>query len=64
MPFNDLEEALEKRPGALSFFENINPSSKRFVLRWIKLAKTEKTRSNRIMKIADLSAKGEKLKGS
>ena len=61
---NDLEHVLKAVPGAYDFFEAINPSSKRFVLRWIKLAKTEKTRKNRIEKIARLSAKGEKLPGS
>lgn len=60
----DLQAGLDKLAGATEFFVNINDSSKRFVLRWIKLAKTAKTRSNRIQKIAELSAKGEKLPGS
>jgi uncharacterized protein YdeI (YjbR/CyaY-like superfamily) len=60
----DLHEALKKLKGAAEFFENINDSSKRFVLRWIKLAKTSKTRENRIHKIAALSSNGEKLQGS
>jgi len=60
----DLQEALKLLPGATDFFLNINDSSKRFVLRWIKLAKTEKTRENRINKIAKLSSMGEKLPGS
>ena len=60
----DLESELRTREGAFDFFVNINDSSKRFVLRWIKLAKTEKTRASRILKIADLSARREKLKGS
>jgi uncharacterized protein YdeI (YjbR/CyaY-like superfamily) len=45
-------------------FDSINDSSKRFVLRWIKLAKTEKTRNKRIQQIAQLSAQGKKLPGS
>lgn len=61
---DDLKKALDEVTQARTFFEAINPSSKRFVLRWIKLAKTEKTRKNRIQKIALLSAKGEKLPGS
>jgi len=61
---DDLKKALDEVAQARTFFEAINPSSKRFVLRWIKLAKTEKTRKNRIQKIALLSAKGEKLPGS
>jgi uncharacterized protein YdeI (YjbR/CyaY-like superfamily) len=60
----DLSLELSKHRGATDFFEKINPSSKRFVLRWIKLSKTEKTRKKRITKIALLSSKGEKLAGS
>jgi len=60
----DLEEGLKKYGHASDFFHAINDSSKRFVLRWIKLAKTEKTRTARIEQIAMLSDKGEKLKGS
>lgn len=60
----DLSQALSKAEGAAQFFNSINPSSKRFVLRWIKLAKTEQTRQNRIKKLVGLSAKGEKLPGS
>ena len=61
---NDLQEALTKNNEAKLFFEAINASSKRFVLRWIKLAKTDKTRVSRIEQIVQLSSKGEKLKGS
>ena len=60
----DLKSALKALPQAATFFDSINPSSKRFVLRWIKLARTEKTRKIRILKIVQLSAKGEKLPGS
>ena len=60
----DLSEELAKLDGAAEFFNAINDSSKRFVLRWIKLAKTEKTRKKRIEKLAILSAQGEKLPGS
>ncbi|PRX55353.1 YdeI/OmpD-associated family protein [Flagellimonas meridianipacifica] len=61
---DDLALALSKDKSAQSFFNAINDSSKRFVLRWIKLAKTDKTRKNRIDKIVALSSKGEKLPGS
>jgi uncharacterized protein YdeI (YjbR/CyaY-like superfamily) len=61
---NDLKEALGEKAKAFDFFNGINDSSKRFVLRWIKLAKTEQTRSNRIQKIFDLSVMGKKLPGS
>lgn len=60
----DLQEVLSKYNGASDFFYAINDSSKRFVLRWIKLAKTDKTRLSRIEQIAMLASKGEKLKGS
>ena len=61
---DDLTNELSKNQDALEFFRGINDSSKRFVLRWIKLAKTESTRKRRIDKIAHLSSKGEKLPGS
>ncbi len=61
---NDLQEALTINNEAKLFFEAINASSKRFVLRWIKLAKTAKTRASRIEQLVQLSLKGEKLKGS
>ena len=61
---NDLQEALTINNEAKLFFEAINASSKRFVLRWIKLAKTQRTRVSRIEQIVQLSSKGEKLKGS
>ena len=61
---SDLKIALNQLEGAFDFFNNINDSSKRFVLRWIKLAKTDKTRKSRIVKIAKLSSIGEKLPGS
>lgn len=60
----DLLDALSKYKEALDFFNTINDSSKRFVLRWVKLAKTEKTRLKRIHQLVFLSLKGEKLKGS
>ncbi|NBP70766.1 MAG: hypothetical protein EBR30_24535 [Cytophagia bacterium] len=60
----DLQKALKQYKGATEFFYAINDSSKRFVLRWLKLAKTEKTRSARIQQLAELSARKKKLKGS
>ena len=60
----DLSKELMKHDGAIDFFSAINDASKRYVLRWIKLAKTEKTRKKRIEKIGILSSKGEKLPGS
>lgn len=60
----DLQKVLQKYEGATEFFYAINDSSKRFVLRYIKLAKAEKTRVSRIEQIAVLASRGEKLKGS
>ena len=60
----DLQKKLETDKSAIDFFNAINPSSKRFALRWLKLAKTDKTRQARIQKLFDLSLKGEKLPGS
>lgn len=61
---DDLKKALSEYSGATEFFTSINDASKRFVLRYIKLAKTEKTRMARINEITLLASKGEKLKGS
>lgn len=60
----DLAEALNKQMHAREFFDAINDSSKRFALRWLKLAKTKTTRQKRIAQLVELSAKGEKLPGS
>lgn len=61
---DDLRQTLAQKPDALAFFEAINPSSKRFALRWLKLAKTDTTRQRRLLQLLELSAKGEKLPGS
>ena len=60
----DLLQGLSRLEGAAKYFNSINPSSKRFVLRWIKLSKTNKTRKKRINKIVELSSKRKKLPGS
>ncbi len=60
----ETSEALSQFKGAAAFFDEITDSSKRFILRRIKLAKTEKTRKRRIERIATLYSKGEKLPGS
>lgn len=61
---NDLRQTLSQKPDALAFFEAINPSSKRFALRWLKMAKTDVTRQKRIQQLLELSLRGEKLPGS
>lgn len=60
----DLKLSLKSAEGAFEFFNQINDSSKRNSLRWLKLAKTEKTRQKRLLELTRLSAQGEKLPGS
>jgi uncharacterized protein YdeI (YjbR/CyaY-like superfamily) len=61
---NDLIKSLEKHPPAMQNFDAINTSSKRFALRYIKIAKTDATRAKRINEITLLAQQGQKLKGS
>ncbi|MEL6287269.1 MAG: YdeI/OmpD-associated family protein [Pseudomonadota bacterium] len=58
---DDLAEALADTPTAEDFFHAAAPSYRRNVLRWLKLAKTEKTRANRVAKITSTSARAEKI---
>jgi uncharacterized protein YdeI (YjbR/CyaY-like superfamily) len=60
----DLVCALEARPPAMENFDGFGDASKRFVLRWIKLAKSPKTRAKRIEQTAVLAARNEKIPGS
>jgi uncharacterized protein YdeI (YjbR/CyaY-like superfamily) len=60
---SDLQKALEENPIALEYFDNFNDSSKRNILRWIKLAKSQETRNRRIQTTVDLAAKNEKVPG-
>jgi len=59
----DLIEALDATPPAMENFNAFAPSAQRFTLRWIKLAKTAKTRAKRIARAAELAAKNEKIPG-
>jgi uncharacterized protein YdeI (YjbR/CyaY-like superfamily) len=60
----DFIKCLEDNPPAMQNFDVINASSKRFMLRYIKIAKTETTRAKRINEITLLAKEGKKLKGS
>ena len=60
----DLESALAAYPDATRHFEAFPDASKRFVLRWIKLAKKLETREKRIERIAELAQRNERLPGS
>ncbi|MEM1036761.1 MAG: YdeI/OmpD-associated family protein [Pseudomonadota bacterium] len=59
----DLVEAFGQIPPAAENFANFAPSAQRFTLRWIKLAKTEKTRTKRIQITATQAAKGKFVPG-
>jgi len=61
---DDFIDVLKSIPEAYRNFNAFNDSSKRNMLRHIKLAKTEKTRAKRITKLAELAARNEKLPGS
>ncbi len=60
----DFVEYLEKYPKATENFDAFGASSKRFMLRYIKIAKTTATRTKRIAQIAMLASKNKKLPGS
>lgn len=57
---DDLRFALIES-GSLHRFESLPPSYRRNVLRWIKLAKTATTRSERVSRTADVTGRGERL---
>lgn len=61
---DDLVTALQEYPEATENFNAFNPSSKRNMLRHIKLAKTDKTRQKRIKQLSELASLGKKLPGS
>lgn len=61
---DDFVEYLKKYPNATENFDAFGASSKRFMLRYIKIAKTKETRIKRIALIALLASKNEKLPGS
>jgi uncharacterized protein YdeI (YjbR/CyaY-like superfamily) len=60
----DFGSALDQLPPARECFEAFAPSTQRFILRWIKLSKTEATRQRRIQKAASLAQQGKKIPGS
>lgn len=60
----DFIECLEKHYPAMNNFDAIGAASKRFMLRYIKIAKSSETRAKRITEITLLAKEGKKLKGS
>ena len=59
----DLQSALNDNVVAKNFFEAFSASNKRFILRYIKLSKTEQTRSKRIFQVTELAAQNKKIPG-
>ena len=57
----DFMESLKNHEPALDCFNNFAPSSKRFILRWIKLSKTDITRKKRIEQASVLASKNKKI---
>lgn len=60
----DFIKCLEEHSPAMINFNKINTSSKRFMLRHIKIAKTAETRAKRILEITLLAEQNKKLQGS
>ena len=60
---NDLNLALIEHQLAMDYFQKFSPSNKRFILRYIKLSKTEATRMKRILQVATLAAQNKKIPG-
>lgn len=58
---DDLLESLQTHAPALENFDAFAPSTRRNILRWIKLAKTPETRAKRLRITAELAAKNEKV---
>lgn len=60
---DDLEKELDKHSAARANFDAFPASVQRFTLRWIKLAKTEATRTKRIARAAQLAQTNERIPG-
>lgn len=60
----DFIKCLEENPPAMNCFDSFGGSSKRFMLRHIKIAKTADTRAKRIIEITLLAKENKKLPGS
>ena len=56
---DDLDAALRSQKGAAAHFEELSNSKKQLLLYWIKSAKRDTTRADRIAKAADAAARGE-----
>ena len=59
----DLTTALHENKPAMDYFIAFSASNKRFILRYIKLAKTAETRKKRIIQVSTLAAQNKKIPG-
>ncbi len=59
---DDLAIALTAHPEAKAFFEAFSPSAQKGILQWIKMAKREQTRQQRIEKTVALAAQNIKAR--
>lgn len=59
----DLQIALNENAAAKRFFDHLSPSNKRFVLRYVKLSKSDVTKQKRIIQIVTLSSQNKKIPG-
>lgn len=56
----DLAAALAENATAAKYFEGFSPSAKKGILQWIKMAKREQTRQQRIEKTVTLAAQNKR----
>ena len=59
---DDLQILLDKDPTAVTHFETCPPSYKRNILRWLKSAKTEKTRQKRLNILMQSTTEHQRLR--
>ena len=58
---DDLQAALDARPGAAEFFAQLNATNRYAILHRVQTAMKPETRARRIEKFAQMCANGEKL---
>ena len=56
----ELADLLDQHPKAQTFYEAMSPSSKKIILEWIYSAKTNATRTKRIVETVELAEQGIK----
>ena len=58
----DLEKAFKLNKGSKKYFQALNKSTQKNMLKWIVMARQVETRERRILEIAELAAVGERPK--